>query len=472
MKLQTEGALFEAVQRSRLFADGKSFVDAETKSSPEQITLEFQKLLEQFVGQHFEVPQSQSVVPTAQRTLAAHIDALWSLLERSPTETTLDSSLISLPAPYIVPGGRFRELYYWDTYFSALGLVYAGRQDLILALAQNFSSLIERYGFIPNGTRTYFLSRSQPPFFVCLLELIETEFGHDAITPFLPSLEREYTFWMRQGEHAVNLPNGAILNRYWDCRNTAREESFLEDTELATHNPNNATLFRERRSGAESGWDFSSRWNENPLDPGTIRTTELAAIDLNCLLYHLELKLGHWLENPAFTAAAESRKHLILEHFYDDAQGWFFDLEHASGKRTDAWTLAGMFPLFFGIATPEQAAKTAAHLESKFLHAGGLTTTLTESGEQWDAPNGWAPLQWIACIGLERYGFADLAREIAHRFVNLADSVWQRTGKLMEKYDVFHTDLEAGGGEYPAQDGFGWTNGVVRAMIERYGKPV
>lgn len=476
--------LFEAVQRARLFVDSKSFVDAEPRSPPETIEREFRVLLTQFMDQHFEVPQTwaEESEATAQKdplegvnrletfsTLEGHIDRLWSLLERPPTHPSSSSSLISLPAPYVVPGGRFREVYYWDTYFSALGLRLAGRQDLILGLVQNFASLIERFGFIPNGNRTYFLSRSQPPFFVCLLELLEQDLGREAVTPFFPALEREYAFWMNPTERAVQLPGGATLNRYWDARNVPREEAFLEDADLAAAHPERWTLCRERRAGAESGWDFSSRWNGVSDQPGTIRITDLAPIDLNCVLYHLEIKLGEWLNNPTYTQAAETRKKTLLEHSYDPTKGWFFDLEHRSASRTDAWSLAGVFPLFFGLATPEQAAQVAAQLENRFLHPGGLITTLFKCGEQWDAPNGWAPLHWIACIGLERYGFDELARTVATRFVHLADTVWKRTGKLMEKYDVVQTELEAGGGEYPAQDGFGWTNGVLRAMIERYG---
>jgi alpha,alpha-trehalase len=273
---------------------------------------------------------------------------------------------------------------------------------------------------------------------------------------------------MRQGQHAITLPGGGVLNRFWDSHNRPREEAFIEDSELAAANPQYPTLWRERRAGAESGWDFSSRWNAIPAQAGTIRTTDLAPIDLNCLLYRLEQKLGEWLGNGHYQTAAEARKALILAHCYDPLAGWFFDLEHANAHQSQQPTLAAVYALFFGLASPEQAARVAERLERDFLKAGGLVTTLFAGGEQWDAPNGWAPLQWLACLGLERYGFLALAQEIARRFVALARRVWRQSGKLMEKYNVVDTDLTAGGGEYPAQDGFGWTNGVLRAMIERY----
>jgi alpha,alpha-trehalase len=464
--IQTSGALFQAVQLLKLFPDSKTFADAEPRVSAEQIEAEFRTLLLEFVQNRFDLPQTSNLVIALQPSIEAHIDALWSLLERPATSPHPDSSLLALPETSVVPGGRFQEMYYWDTYFSMLGIQIAGRKDVLLSLVKNFASIIERYGFIPNGCRTYYLSRSQPPVLVLMLEMIEKEFGTDTITPFLPALKREYEFFITT--RSVKLPNGASLNRYWDAKNAPREESYLEDIELIHANPDHLTLGRELRAAAESGWDFSSRWYGSTGELGSTHTTDFAAIDLNCILYHLEMQLGIWLQDDSYTQAAQIRKTTILEHCWDETHGWFFDFDHQTGTRSQAWTMAGVFPLYFGLATPAQAARVATNLEQHFLKDGGLITTLTYAGQQWDAPNGWAPLQWIACLGLEQYGFHDLALEIATRFVQIAEQVWKRTGRLMEKYNVEDTQLEAGGGEYPAQDGFGWTNGVVRAMIERY----
>ena len=133
-------------------------------------------------------------------------------------------------------------------------------------------------------------------------------------------------------------------------------------------------------------------------------------------------------------------------------------------------TLAGVFPLFFKIATNDQAEKVARAIKDNFLMPGGVVTTLETTGQQWDAPNGWAPLQWITIIGLKNYEHHDLAADIANRWVKLNSDVFKRTGKLMEKYNVVDTQLEAGGGEYPGQDGFGWTNGVLLAL-KALGRP-
>jgi alpha,alpha-trehalase len=126
--------------------------------------------------------------------------------------------------------------------------------------------------------------------------------------------------------------------------------------------------------------------------------------------------------------------------------------------------LAAVFPLFFEIATSSQASAVEKVLRDKFLKPGGLTTTLLHSGQQWDAPNGWAPLQWIAYRGLLNYGFEDLANQIKTNWINVNLKVYANTGKMTEKYDVWSKDGEASGGEYPNQDGFGWTNGVFLAL--------
>jgi len=124
--------------------------------------------------------------------------------------------------------------------------------------------------------------------------------------------------------------------------------------------------------------------------------------------------------------------------------------------------------MYFKIASPEQAKAVASIIEKNFLQSGGVTTTLETTGQQWDAPNGWAPLQWITIQGLENYGMHDLAKETATRWIALNKKVYQRTGKLMEKYNVYDTALDAGGGEYPSQDGFGWTNGVLLKLLKMY----
>jgi alpha,alpha-trehalase len=484
-RLQTSGALFEAVQRAQIFPDSKTFPDCEPIHDPSQIEAAFRSMLEQFVHEHFRLPEAPSAdhsQPTA--PMAAQIDALWNVFQRAPDQLPAASStLLALPFPYVVPGGRFREIFYWDSYFTIEGLFASGRLDLVVGMLNNFAHLIEQYGHIPNGNRTYFLSRSQPPFFVAMLMAYERAQGTTAILTYLPALEAEYRYWMQHNpnsttiypqadQHAVRLDANTTLNRYWDARNIPREEAHAEDLALgeqaATNNP---ILYTDLRAGAESGWDYSSRWLRNPNDLASICTTSILPIDLNCLLFLIERQLATWLTgtNPeaaqAYANAAEQRRQAIHTYFWNAEAGFFFDYLWPTQQQSPIWSLAAVYPLFCHVATDEQAAAIAVHLEQRFLESGGLLCTLTETDQQWDAPNGWAPLHWMAVLGLLHYGHTALAQTIARRFTALVEQVYQRTGKFMEKYNVRDPQQEAGGGEYAVQDGFGWTNGVIRAFL-------
>jgi alpha,alpha-trehalase len=226
-------------------------------------------------------------------------------------------------------------------------------------------------------------------------------------------------------------------------------------------------IYRDIRAAAESGWDFSSRWFSDDTLFTSIHTTEILPVDLNCLLFHLEKTLsksyGLISNKPMseiYLGKAETRKKLINKYFWSDVKGFYFDYNFADKMKSDLYTLAGMFPLFFEIADHKQAGMTAQVIRQKFLKSGGVVTTLINTGEQWDYPNGWAPLQWITYKGLKNYGYDELADSIADRWLNLNMKVFYETGKMMEKYDVVDINRPGGGGEYPLQDGFGWTNGV------------
>jgi len=165
-----------------------------------------------------------------------------------------------------------------------------------------------------------------------------------------------------------------------------------------------------------------------------------------------------------YQSKAHDRKSLILTYFWNEELGYFFDYNYQTKSSTNIISAAGLFPLFFGICTQEQAEKTVATATKFLLKPGGIATTNNNTGQQWDAPNGWAPLQWIAFIGFKNYGFQDLASDLASRWLSLNDVVFKNTGKMLEKYNVEDLGLISGGGEYPVQDGFGWTNGVYLAM--------
>ena len=500
---QLSGPLFEAVQRAGLFADSKRFVDSTPVVDEHEIAAAVSKLddpsfdLEAFVDRAFELPAEPGTEFTnTAATLDAHIDQLWTHLTRDPADAqniTDRQSIIPLPHPYIVPGGRFNEIFYWDSYFTAEGLAVSGSIDLVRSMCDNFAYLIDEFGHIPNGNRLYFLSRSQPPLFFKLVSLLERVAGADAVTPYLNALDKEYAFWMdgKEGVTAedpaarrvVRLPDGTVCNRYFDDRSDPRPESYKEDVELGETVPaaDREQLYRNLRAGCESGWDFSSRWLRDSDRLETIRTTELVPVDLNAIMYGFESTLARWHDAIGDEQAGESyrtnaaqRKRAIERYCWDAEKQFYFDYDFTVEATTDEWTLAGVVPLMFGVAADDRADAVKTHLEQKFLTAGGLVTTLTESGQQWDYPNGWAPLQWFAVEGLDRYEYTEFADQIATRWRTLAEDVFNEQGKLVEKYNVVDIKSEAGGGEYELQDGFGWTNGVTRAFgvrgIQNHGR--
>jgi alpha,alpha-trehalase len=423
-----------------------------------------------------------------------HIRALWPALTRAADSSDPRSTLIPLPKPYVVPGGRFREVYYWDSYFTMLGLIESGRTDLVKSMLDNFAHLIATVGHIPNGNRTYYLHRSQPPYFAAMVGLYAAATDTAQALPYLDAMEAEYAFWMdgssrlAPGEayrRVVRLPNGAILNRYWDDRPEPRPESYREDFELAQGVPpeRREALYREIRAAAESGWDFSSRWMRDPKDLRTLETTALAPVDLNSLLHHAERTIAALRASRArpgdaevaarYAAAAESRRRALVAAAFDTTAGYYFDVRWRSGERvTERPTLAAAAPLYFGLATPEQGRAVAARLQRDFLAPGGFVTTRIASGQQWDSPNGWPPLQWLAINGAAQYGRADVAADARNRWLALNRRTYRETGKMTEKYDVTDLSRRAGGGEYPTQDGFGWTNGVALGLAAQERVPV
>lgn len=485
--------LYEAVQTSGLFPDSKFFPDCAPKSDPAAILEQYEQSknqvdfdLKKFMEAHFEFPPEFAPgYQSAERPILQHLDSLWDVLKREPTTNNQQrTTLIPLSHPYIVPGGRFREIYYWDSYFTMLGLQVSGREDVIQHMVDNFAYLIDTLGFIPNGNRTYYLSRSQPPFFALMVNVLAEIKGEEILLKYRHQLEKEYAFWMA-GENelsaenpvhrrVVRFPDGSILNRHWDDNAAPRPEAYVEDVHVAEKSGRDAdSVYRHIRAAAESGWDFSSRWFKDGQNMETIQTTDLLPVDLNCLLYFLEKTLVHTYRLlPDHTPVevmkdrARLRKAAIQKYFWDEAEGFYFDYNFAEKKPSGQWTLAAVFPLFFQIAEKEQAAKVAQHIESKFLQPGGVTTTLIRSGQQWDAPNGWAPLQWMTFQGLQNYGFNTLATGIRRRWLALNEKTYAATGKMMEKYNVMDTDAKAGGGEYPNQDGFGWTNGVYLKLMK------
>ncbi|GBQ86730.1 trehalase [Gluconacetobacter johannae DSM 13595] len=490
--------LFAAIGAAHVFDDAKTVADAIPDEAPDALLADYdaQKarpgfVLKDFVAQHFSVAPRRTVSYRRRpnESVRDYITGMWEVLSRPPDTLVAHSSLLPLPYTYVVPGGRFSEMYYWDSYFTMIGLYEDGRIDLMRSMVRDIASLIDRYGHMPNGNRTYYLGRSEPPFFALMVDLLAMHDGQVAYTTFLPQLQREYDYWMDGAaqvapggayRHVVRLPDGTLMNRHWDDLSTPRDESYPQDiaTAAATNRPA-AEVYRDLRAGGETGWDFSSRWLADGHTLSSIHTTDLLPIELNCLIAHLEQTLSHAYAlngntalSARYTQEAATRVEAIRRLLWDDRQGAFFDYDWKKGALSPVLSGATVMPLFLQMATPDQAKAVAATLRARLLKIGGLATTDRVSGQQWDSPNGWAPTQWMAIKGLNQYGIDDLAQEIATRWMERVIGTYEKSGVLLEKYDVVNPAISPtggkGGGEYPMQVGFGWTNGTLLGLMNRY----
>ncbi len=514
------GELYHDVELGQIFSDSKTFADATAKFNPSTILEEYRKAkseagfsLLDFVNAHFILPSTftSTYKSSVENSTHDHISGLWTVLTHDNDKISNKSinvgTLIPLPNSYIVPGGRFREIYYWDSYFTCLGLKEDHQEQRIENMVDNFAYLINKIGHIPNGNRTYYLGRSQPPFFALMVKLLADIKGGEVYKKYLPALEKEYLYWMR-GKNLIRkqlfinnrglgsvakldkshkpsalkvimLEKEVYLNRYYDELNTPRAESYRQDynSVIATYSDvaSQQKAYRNIRSAAESGWDFSSRWFNGQNDIAKLNTVDLIPVDLNCLLYNLERTLskayrlkGSTIMASKYTNLANDRKRAMLKYLWNEEKGVFLDYNFTESKPSPVITLATLFPLFFKIATSTMADSVEGKIQKSFLKAGGLVTTLNTTGEQWDSPNGWAPLQWIGIEGFRNYKKFTMAETIAKRWLRLNDKVFKQSGKMQEKYNVVDTSLVGGGGEYPNQDGFGWTNGVYQKLNALY----
>ena len=361
-------SLFDAVQRSEIFEDQKMMTDAVPLFPIAKINEDYEQSkntegfnLKDFVMAHFDFLGARvSVHREEQLPIGEHIEKLWDELTRTAYEEK--GTLLKLPKPYIVPGGRFNEFFYWDSYFIMLGLQVSGRVEMMKNIIENCSYLILNVGFVPNASRTHFLSRSQPPYFSLMLDLLfETTNDEGIYTQYHETLEKEYAFWMNGLEwlekgssikRVVKTTDGDILNRYYDAENAPRPESYLIDIE--DHETTSGDEFyRNIRSACESGWDFSSRWFADGQNIQTIETLNLAQVDLNCLLWHLEMTLAKSSalqnlseKNNYFSERAASRRQMINKYFWNGNTSNYKDY-HIKKTQTHRLNILLLFILYF-----------------------------------------------------------------------------------------------------------------------------
>ncbi|CAN0840877.1 TRE1 [Linum grandiflorum] len=445
------------------------------------------------------------------RAWALEVHSLWKILIRKVSGEVLEHperhTLLPLPEPMVIPGSRFLEVYYWDSYWVIRGLMASKMYDTAKSVVTNLIYLLDTYGHVLNGARSYYTNRSEPPLLSAMVSEIynrteDMEFARKA----LPALIKEHKFWT-SGKHVITIQDAQgvkySLSRYFAMWNKARPESGTIDKEaaakLSNDGPEKQLFYREVASTAESGWDFSTRWMRDTSDYTTLSTTSILPVDLNTYLLKLELDItflanvtGEETVAQGFLEASQARKQAIQSVFWNSEKGQWFDYwvkdDESSDKdsQTHTWKVsnqnqnafASNFTPFwidlFHSDTSLAEQVTESLQSSGLVLAAGIATSLTNSGQQWDFPNGWAPLQHLIVEGLARSGSKKakaLAEEIAVRWINSNYIVYTRTGAMHEKLDVQACGEFGGGGEYVPQTGFGWTNGVVLAFLEEFGWP-
>ncbi len=446
-----------------------------------------------FVSEHENFHHVQQEL---QRSMGANFEKIQlQVLPHDPLQMT-EEGLLYLPRPYVVPGGRFNEMYGWDSFFIEMGLLRDGEFALAKDMADNFLYEVREYGKVLNANRTYYLSRSEPPFLTQMILGIY-EHTHDAkwLAESVPALEQYYRYWTSE----PHLTPETGLSRYYDLgegpapevisseldrrgrtdydlirkyfrshRVTAYDDSQYYDK---AHDRLTALFYKGDRSMRESGFDPSNRFG-----PFSVDIIHYNPVCLNTLLYLMETQtaqilkiLGRRKDAETWAERARQRAPEINRLMWDAEQGLYFDYDYVHKRVREYPYLTTFYPLWAGIATSEQAAQVVRNLPL-FERAGGLQTSTYDSGDQWDAPFGWAPLQWIAVQGLRRYGYGADADRISQRFLTMVASEYEKHGGIEEKYDVVHARANLAHeilfGYRTNEAGFGWTNAVYSALFD------
>lgn len=524
----------------------ESFSTAPSEGQDEVDVLPHDVLLRQFLEEHFDPPgsdlipitpldyQEHSLPPMiAQiqddvlREWAFALHQLWKNLGRIVDTSVRGSMLLArrrdkedqLHRPQnilIVPGGRFRESYYWDSYWIVQGLLVSNMPHTARGVVNHLLEYVAEYGFVPNGGRIYYLTRSQPPMLSEMVNLIAREpnnathvaYDLEYLRSAVPLLEKEYAFWMQRGPggHAVELDrpvvdehNGTVtrnvthvLNRYVSIANHPRPESYREDVIVAgeiyaTQNGYDASdlaslkakYYNDVIAAAESGWDFSSRWLRDSYDMETMFTSCVIPVDLNAIMYRMERnlmefnrQLGDTERAEFYERAAKQRAEAIDAILWSEEHHAWKDFSEESSNHSTIVSVSDYAPLWAKMIDPKESDRLDKVVESLehsgLLQVGGIQTTDTFTGQQWDAPNAWPPEQDMIVEGLLAVNSArshELARSLAKTWVKTSLTAWKKTGLMFEKYNATEVGGLGVGGEYFPQFGFGWTNGIILKFL-------
>ncbi|CAK7565202.1 MAG: hypothetical protein SEPTF4163_003113 [Sporothrix epigloea] len=593
------GDVLKGIQLAAPFSDSKTFVDMPTVRPLHEVLSAFNNLsqplsnnteLNNFLSTYFaaaggeleSVPTNQlktnarflnKINDTVIHQFVQKVIGIWPDLTRRYTGKTgntscvgCQSSFVPVNRTFVVAGGRFREPYYWDSYWIVEGLLRTGGTfvNITLNTIENFLDLVDLYGFVPNGARVYYLNRSQPPL---LSQMIRVYIEHTKDTSVLkravPLLIKEHEFWTNNRSVTVKGPNNKnyTLNRYSVLNNQPRPESYLEDYITASNESyysTNGSVYKENKSlnasqkaalyaqlasGAESGWDYGTRWLARPNDSVTdtyfplrsLNINNLLPVDLNSILYWNEVTIGSFLRRTGnatgaakWTAAANRRSEAMTALMWNETLYSYFDYNISSNGQNVyvprdntssaadeesappgyqvLFDIAQLYPFWTGaaparlknnpLAVKLAFARVEAYLKSS---AGGIPATNLETGQQWDQPNVWPPLQHVLMQGLlntpPTFGVNDpdfqeiqeMALRLGQRYLDSTFCTWYATGgstsatpqltgldssnngTMFEKYTYNSTNGAGSGGEYTVVEGFGWTNGVLLWAVDTFG---
>lgn len=421
---------------------------------------------------------------------ASDINAVWPTLafavSPSVQANPAQHTLLYVPELMIVPGARFRESYYWDSYWILKGLQACGMLGTAEGILENFISLVSEFGFVPNGGRLYYTDRSQPPL---LTQMVADHVAATQNTTFLAYaialLDIEYDFWMSTSTVSVGP---YTLNQYVSRSGMPRPEGYVEDVATASGlytSNGRACLFSELASAAASGWDFSGRWLADGFSLQQACIRSLAPVDLNAIMYlnevtlaNMHTTLGQSQAAARYAAAAAARLQAIEALMWNEGAGVYVDYNvTASAQMPPTWYASTIVPLWArafdtGNATRAQRIVDSLLASKALSLPGGIPTSTLYTGQQWDMPNAWAPLQHMAIVGLNALGTTQattLAESLATLWVSSNLAAYNANGKqLFEKYDALNFGSIGGGGEYTVQTGFGWTNGVLLDLLRMY----
>ncbi|XP_066246695.1 trehalase-like [Euwallacea similis] len=525
-KVYCQGLLLDTVQRARLYNDSKTFVDMSQVNNEDVTLRNFDNLLlatnnsptrkdiQNFVKENFNDndelqdwepedfnpnPEFLDRIESKEiRQFAADVVNIWLSLGRKIADSVFENpnrhSLIAVPNGFIIPGGRFREFYYWDTYWILEGLIISDMVDTAKGMLQNFLSIVNKYGFIPNGGRVYYLNRSQPPLLTLMAGLLYDKTRDVAwILEIVDLLDTELTYWVQNKTIDITINQKTYKMAHYISESvTPRPESYIEDVTTCSYFETKEQMehcYQGLKSGAESGWDFSSRWFFDE-DGGVktnlthIDTQRVIPVDLNSFLCAAFKRLssfykltGNLEKSLKWKNHAHEWESAIQEVLYDEKDGIWYDFDAVLSKPRKMFFPSNFSPLWanaYNQNLKEQYGKRAANYFKATgigQYRGGTPTSLDDNNEQWDLPNAWPPLQEIVILGLWNTGnrkAKDIAKKSAERWIEANMVGFQEQSAMFEKYDATRVGQYGGGGEYQVQKGFGWTNGVALNLINKF----